>query len=126
MKYKIFHNGGTRIHFIEEQEGVTIKSGQPFCEEFEIEGEAVARLLELRETYFPEWDREDSYEVGDRVKFGDYVYRALQENDFRTFQLPDLEFNPNAEVATPRNRQARWVEVYDQTDYEEESYGGPI
>lgn len=102
---------------------MAVKSGQPFCDEYDLEDEAVARLLELRETYFPEWDREESYEIGDRVKFGESVYRALQDNDARAFELPDLESNPDTEVATPANRQARWMEVYDPREEELELPG---
>ena len=122
MTYKVFSGPGV-VHFVEGD--ATVVSGQPNQEEFTDEGESVARVLELDENFFPAWDREETYEIGDRVKFGKAVYRALQENDARSFQLPDLELNPDAEVATPSNRQARWVEVFDP-NYEEESNGGPI
>jgi len=110
MTYKIFH-GPDVVHFIEGDS--TVVSGQPNQEEFTDETEAVGRVVELDATFFPKWDREETYMEGDRVMFGDSVYRALQENDARDFELPDLEFNPDAEVATPKNRQARWAEVYD-------------
>ena len=122
MTYKVFSGPGV-VHFVEGD--ATVVSGQPNQEEFTDESESVARVLELDENFFPDWDREETYEIGDRVKFGDYVYRALQENDARSFELPDLELNPDAEVATPSNRQARWAEVYDPY-YEEESLGGAI
>ena len=120
MTYKIFHGPGV-VHFIEGD--ATVESGQPNQEEFTDEGESIVRVLELDENFFPAWNREENYMVGDRVKFGKAVYRALQENDAREFELPDLELNPDAEVATPSNRQARWVEVYDP-NYEEEMMMG--
>jgi len=98
------------------------KANQEVCAE---EGKAIDRVLELDEDFFPDWDREETYQVGERVKFGEFVFRALQENNPDDFLLPDLELDPEAEVATPKNRSARWVEVYDP-NYEEESYGGPI
>ena len=110
MTYKIFSGPGV-VHFIEGD--ATVESGQPNQEEFTDETESINRVLELDENFFPKWNREETYQIGDRVKFGDYVYRALQENDAREFELPDLELNPDAEVATPANRQARWVEVYE-------------
>ena len=122
MTYRIFSGPGV-VHFIEGD--ATVVSGQPNQEEFTDEGASIDRVLELDEGFFPVWDREENYLIGDRVKFGDFVYRALQENDARDFELPDLFLNPEAEVATPKNRQARWVEVYDK-NYEEESNRGPI
>ena len=122
MTYRIFSGPGV-VHFVEGDS--TVESGQPSQEEFTDEGASIDRVLELDENFFPDWDREQTYMVGDRVKFGEAVYRALQENDARDFELPDLELNPEAEVATPANRQARWLEVYDK-NYEEESNGGPI
>ena len=126
MTYKIFHNGGETIHFVEMRDGITVKSGQPFCDEFTTEEAAVARLIELRDTYFPNWDRDNSYEIGDRVKFGNCIFRALQQNDFRNFQLPNLELDPEAEIPTPMNRQARWKMVcnpeFEGLTNEEESY----
>ena len=110
MTYKIFHGPGV-VHFIEGDS--TVISGQPNQEEFVDEAKAVGRVVELDATFFPNWDREGFYPIGDRVMFGDSVYRALQENDARSFELPDLLFNPDAEVATPKNSEARWVEVYD-------------
>ena len=126
MEYKIFH-GPEAVHFVECDPNSTsvTESGQPNQETFTDEGESVARVLELDEDFFPVWDGEETYQIGDRVKFLGNVYRALQENDAREFELPDLLFNPDAEVATPANRQARWVEVYDK-NYEEQSLGGPI
>ena len=120
MTYKIFSGPGV-VHFVEGD--ATVVSGQPNQEEFTDEGESIDRVLELDENFFPAWNREENYMVGDRVKFGKAVYRALQENDAREFELPDLELNPDAEVATPSNRQARWVEVYDP-NYEEEMMMG--
>ena len=117
MTYKIFSGPGV-VHFVEGDS--TVVSGQPNQEEFTDEGESIDRVLELDEDFFPAWDREQTYQIGDRVKFGESVFRALQENDARDFELPDdLEFNPDAEVATPRNRQARWMEVYDPNYVEE-------
>ena len=120
MTYKIFSGPGV-VHFIEGDS--TVVSGQPNQEEFTDEGESIDRVLELDENFFPAWNREENYMVGDRVKFGKAVYRALQENDAIEFELPDLELHPDAEVATPSNRQARWVEVYDP-NYEEEMMMG--
>jgi len=116
MTYRIFSGPGV-VHFIEGD--ATVESGQPSQEEFTDEGASIDRVLELDENFFPDWDRDTNYMIGDRVKFGGYVYRALQENDARGFELPDLSLNPDAEVATPSNRQARWVEVYDP-NYDEE------
>ena len=122
MTYRIFSGPGV-VHFIEGD--ATVVSGQPNQEEFTDEGASIDRVLELDEDFFPDWNREGTYMKGDRVKFLGNVYRALQENDIRDFELPDLLLNPDAEIATPANRQASWVEVYDK-NYEEESYGGPI
>jgi hypothetical protein len=110
MTYKIFSGPGV-VHFVEGD--ATVVSGQPNQEEFTDESESIDRVLELDEDFFPDWDREETYEIGDRVKFGTCIFRALQENDARAFELPDLVLNPDAEVATPRNSQARWLEVYD-------------
>lgn len=122
MTYKIFHGPGV-VHFIEGDS--TVVSGQPNQEQFTVEREAIDRILELNEDFFPTWNRDEIYGIGDRVKFGDYIYRATQVNDARDFELPDQLLNPDAEVATPANRKARWVEVYN-LNYEEESIGGPI
>ena len=122
MTYKVFSGPGV-VHFIEGDS--TVVSGQPNQEEFTDEAASIDRVLELDEDFFPKWDRETTYDIGNRVKFLGSIYRALQENDARAFELPDLELDPEAEVATPKNRSARWVEVYDP-NYEEESYGGPI
>ena len=122
MTYKVFSGPGV-VHFVEGDSAVV--SGQPNQEEFTDENESVARVLELDEDFFPTWNRDDTYMEGDRVKFGEFVYRALQENDARSFELPDLLLNPDAEVATPRNRTARWAEVYNP-NYEEQSLGGAI
>jgi hypothetical protein len=120
MTYKIFSGPGV-VHFIEGD--ATVVSGQPNQEEFTDETESVARVLELDENFFPDWDREETYQIGDRVKFGEFVYRALQQNDARSFELPDLLLKPDAEVATPTNRQARWLEVYEPPlNYEEQSF----
>ena len=123
MTYKVFSGPGV-VHFVEGDS--TVVSGQPTQEEFTDEGVSIDRVLELDENFFPDWDREETYEIGDRVKFGEFVYRALQENSVRGFELPDLELNPDAEVATPANRTARWAEVYNPRDYEEQSIGGAI
>jgi hypothetical protein len=124
MTYKVFSGPGV-VHFVEGDSNVV--SGQPNQEEFTDETESVARVLELDEDFFPTWNREDIYMIGQRVKFGDRVYRALQQNDARGFELTDLELEPDAEIATPLNRQARWLEVYEPPrDYEEESLRGPI
>ena len=127
MEYKIFH-GPQAMHFIECDPNSTsvTESGQPNQETFTDEDESVARVLELDEDFFPAWDREKSYEIGDRVKFGTCIFRALQENDARSFELPDLEFDPDAEIPTPMNRQARWLMVcdpeFEEDPNEEESY----
>lgn len=106
--FRIFH-GPNAIHFITDQ--CAVESGQPNQESFSDEGEAVARVLELDSTYFPEWDRDGFYPIGSLVKFGTCIFRALQENDASDFTLPNLDLEPNAEIATPMNRQARWQMV---------------
>tara|TARA_R100001443_G_scaffold44301_1_gene57254 strand:+ start:342 stop:704 length:363 start_codon:yes stop_codon:yes gene_type:complete len=116
MTYKIFHGPGV-VHFIDSDSAVA--SGQLNQEEFTDEFQAVGRVVELDATFFPKWDREAMYMEGERVMFGDSVYRALQDNDDRDFQLPDLELDPDAEVPTPLNRSARWVEVYDSDELNE-------
>ena len=113
MTFKIFHGPGV-VHFIESDSAVA--SGQPNHETFDDETSAVARVLELDQSFFPSWDREESYMPGDRVRFGRSIYRALQENDFRSFELPDLDLDPDAETPSPVNRQARWAEVYQPMD----------
>ena len=120
MTYRIFSGPGV-VHFIEGD--ATVVSGQPNQEEFTDEGASIDRVLELDKDFFPAWDREQTYMIGDRVKFGEFVYRALQENDVRDFELPDLKVSPDAEVATPTNRQARWVQVY-TPHYDEEMMMG--
>ena len=110
MTYKIFSGPGV-VHFIEGD--ATVVSGQPTQEEFTDESESVARVLELDEDFFPKWDREQTYMIGDRVKFGESVYRALQENDARSFELPNEFDLDGQEIPTPMNRTARWVEVCD-------------
>jgi len=95
MTYKIFH-GPDVVHFFEKNS--TVVSGQPNQEEFENEADAVSRVLELDKDFYPQWDKEKTYFAGERVKFGNCIYRALQENDARFFELPDL--------------QARWQMVY--------------
>ncbi len=114
MEYKIFH-GPEAVHFVECDPNSTsvTESGQPNQENFTDEGESVARVLELDEAFFPAWDREETYQTGERVEFLGSIYRALQENDFRSFELPDLELDPDAEIPTPMNRQARWLMVCD-------------
>ena len=47
------------------------------------------------------------------MKFGNRIFRALQENDASDFELPDLKLDPDAEIPTPTNRQARWQIVCD-------------
>ena len=115
MTYKIFSGPGV-VHFVEGDS--TVVSGQPNQEEFTDESESVARVLELDEDFFPKWDREQAYMIGDRVKYGESVFRALQDNDARDFELPDVD---DSEIPTPRNRSAHWVEVYDP-NYEEQSF----
>ena len=110
MTYKIFSGPGV-VHFIEGD--ATVVSGQPTQEEFTDESESVARVLELDENFFPAWDREQFYQTGERVKFGKRVYRALQENDARSFELPNEFDLDGQEIPTPMNRQARWMEVYE-------------
>ena len=110
MTFKIFHGPGV-VHFVEGDSAVA--SGQPNKETFDDEATAVARVLEIDETFFPKWDREGIYMVGDRVRFGRSIFRALQDNLASDFELPDLDLDPGAETPTPANRQARWAEVYD-------------
>ena len=116
MTYKIFSGPGV-VHFIEGD--ATVVSGQPTQEEFTDESESVARVLELDENFFPEWDREAFYNEGERVKFGERVYRALQENDARSFELPSEFDLDDQEIPTPMNRQARWMMVCDP-EFEED------
>ena len=125
MTYKIFHGPGV-VHFIEGDS--TVVSGQPNQETFESEANAIYRILELNDDFFPQWDRNALYMEGQRVKFGNRVYRALQENQTGDFQLPDLTLNAAAEIPTPRNRKARWAEVYEPPFElnEEESNGRPV
>ena len=108
MEYKIFH-GPNAVHFVERDPNSTsvTVSGQPNQETFTDEGESIARVLELDENFFPTWDRESIYTIGQRT----CIFRALQETDSRDFELPDLEFDPDAEIPTPMNRQARWLMV---------------
>ena len=113
MTFKIFHGPGA-VHFIKSDSAVA--SGQPNQETFDDETSAVARVLELDRSFFPRWDREAFYMPGDRVRFGRAIYRALQQNEARSFELPDLRLNPNAEVSSPANRQASWAQVYDLKD----------
>ena len=89
------------------------KANQEVCAD---EGKAIARVLELDQDYFPAWNREDQYFTGDRVKFGTCVFRALKQNDPSDFELPDLESDPDAEIPTPMNRQARWEMVCGPSD----------
>ena len=109
MTYKIFYGPGV-LHFFEKNS--TVVSGQPNREEFEDETEAVSRVLELDKNFFPQWDREEAYEVGDRVNFLRTIYRALKESDSRAFELPALELDPDALVPTPANSPELWVEIY--------------
>ena len=127
MEYKIFH-GPNAVHFVEcdpNSSAVTV-SGQPNQESFTDEGESIARVLELNTSFFPDWNRDSYYLTGDRVKFGSCIFRALQENEARDFELPNLELDPDAEIPTPMNRQAHWLMVcnpeFEQMTNEEESY----
>ena len=114
MEYKIFH-GPEAVHFVECDPNSTsvTESGQPNQEAFTDEDESVARVLELDENFFPDWDREEPYQIGDRVKFGTCIFRALQDNDFDDFQLPEEFDLDDQEIPTPMNRQARWMMVCD-------------
>ena len=97
-----------------EQSVVSIHS----TEIIEDETEAVAKVLELDNEYFPKWDRETLYTVGDRVMFGSRVYRSL-DNDTPSVVKKD-EDEP-----TPMNRPQRWEEIYEPEPeelYEEKSY----
>ena len=125
MEYKIFHGPNT-VHFIECAPGSAVESGQPYQETFDNEAASIARVLQLDENFFPAWNRDDYYLPGIRVKFGSCIFRSLQENEARDFELPDLELDPDAEIATPENRQARWKMVcnpeFEELTNEEESY----
>ena len=101
------------ISFGQFEPGVVHVSGKANQESFETEAAAINRVLELDENFFPTWQRTEFYEIGDRVKFGDSIYRSLQVNDPRSFELPDPELEPDVEIPTPANRQARWAEVFD-------------
>ena len=114
MEYKIFHGPNT-VHFVEcdpNSSSVT-ESGQPNEEVFTDEGESIARVIELDEDFFPVWDRDSSYNIGARVKFGTCIFRALQTNSFTDFQIPDIDSDSYGEIPTPMNRQARWLMVCD-------------
>ena len=120
MEYKIFH-GPEAVHFIECDPNSTsvTESGQPNQETFTDETESIARVLELDEDFFPKWDREQTYMIGDRVKFGTCIFRALQENDARSFELPNEFDLDDQEIPTPMNRQASWMMVCDP-EFEED------
>ena len=109
MTYKIFHGPGV-VHFFEKNS--TVVSGQPNQEEFENETDAVSRVLELDEDFYPRWDRGETYETGDRVAFLGSIYRALEESDSKAFELPDLELDPDALIPTPANNPKLWLRVY--------------
>lgn len=125
MEYKIFY-GDSAHHFVSCAPGTSVASGQPNQETYSDEGQAIARVLELKSDFFPTWDREQLYVIGDRVKFGNCIFRALQDNDFSQFMIPDTEFDADTEIPTPMNRQARWQMVcnpeFEQLTDEEESY----
>ena len=105
MTYKIFHGPGV-VHFFEKNS--TVVSGQPNQEEFEDEADAVSRVLELDENFYPQWDREETYGAGDRVAFLGSIYRALEESDSRAFGT----FN-----FTPGNSPTLWARIY-RPDFE--------
>ena len=121
-QYCVFH-GPNGQQFVETS--ASVESGLPSKESFTDEGEAIARVLELNESFFPAWDMDEIYSPGARVKFGKAIFRALQENDARSFDLPE-EFDLDQEIPTPINRQARWAMVcdpeFEENFNEEESY----
>jgi len=125
MKYHICY-GLNSLHFVEVDDGVSIATGQTYNKDYTDEEEAIACVLEQDENYFPDWDREKFYSEGNRVKFGTCIYRALQDNDVGSFELPNLDLEPGAEIPTPKNRQARWAMVcdpeFEENFNEEESY----
>jgi len=89
MTYKIFHGPGV-VHFFEKNS--TAVSGQPNQEEFENETDAVSRVLELDADFYPQWGKEETYRAGNRVKFGNCIYRALQEdNAWQMVYNPEFE-----------------------------------
>jgi len=97
MTYKIFYGLGA-VHFLDKNS--TVVSGQPNCDEFEDESDAVSRVLELDPSHFSQWDREQSYEAGDRVSFLKTIYRALCDSD------------PDALAPTPASSPKSWVKIY--------------
>ena len=113
--YYVNHQDGC-ISFGQFKPGTVHVSGKEYQEDFDNEHDAIARVLELNKAFFPVWDREQYYKNGDRVLFANRIYRALQDIDSNTFELPDLVIDPDAEVPTPMNRKALWAEVYDPAD----------
>ena len=109
MTYKIFHGPGV-VHFLDKNS--TVVSGQPNQEEFENEADAVSRVLELDEDFYPQWDRTETYGTGDLVSYLGIIYRALEESDSRAFELPDLELDSDAVTPTPANNPKLWLRVY--------------
>ena len=106
-RFYVMHGNDT-VHFLHTN--ATVESGQPNQEIFDNESEAIAKVLELDKDYFPEWDRTKLYTAGDRIKFGNCIYRALQDNESKDFTVPSIHaLDP--EVPTPMNRQARWQMV---------------
>ena len=109
MQYHVCYGPDT-VHFVETTGSVS--SGQPNQKTFTDETEAIACLLDLKPDFFKEWDREQVYIKGQRVKFGRCIFRALQETNIREdFAVPDLNVFPTAEIPTPMNRSAHWVMV---------------
>ena len=75
--------------------------------------------MQLDRTIFPKWDRDEAYLPGDRVRFGNRVFRALEKTDTREFELPTLAMAAETEVPTPRNRKRYWLEVFDPKEDDE-------
>ena len=122
--FYVNHEDGI-IAFGHYKPGTMHDSGKANQERFDDEDDAIVRVLELDPEFFPRWDRKQNYFEGDYVKIGSKIYRSLQENIPADYQLPAE--GSEIEAATPENRAARWAEVYDPNELnEEESIGGPV
>ena len=125
-EYYVNHEDG-KVSFGKTKPGVVHVSGKENQETFVSESDAIKRVLEIDADYFPTWERRNMYQAGAIVKLGDSIYRALTDIDMKDYMLPDMRNGDEVEVATPINRQARWAEVYDPNELnEEESDRGPV
>ena len=115
MEYRIYY-GPNAVHFVEGS--ATITSNQPNEEVFDNESDAIYRLLELDETYFPFWTLDEQYYTGERVRYGNYIFRALKDSCHAGYIVsPDEPFP----VPTPSTRHAEWHKIAKPINNEEES-----